>query len=105
MASRSYTSGKSIHEKSLAHKTIHHLAQSNSFSPCTTNLSFDFPGQKRLKLHHAPTFRNHFFFLSFPRETFTNDADFRHIWEAMRHVWPEAHWPGQDHLSGIESRL
>ena len=29
----------------------------------------------------------------------------RHIWEAMRHVWPEAHWPGEQHLAAIESRL
>ncbi|KAI9872202.1 MAG: hypothetical protein M1830_001918 [Pleopsidium flavum] len=29
----------------------------------------------------------------------------RHIWEAMRHVWPEAHWPGEEHLAGLESRL
>ena len=29
----------------------------------------------------------------------------RHIWEAMRYVWPDAHWPGEQHLSGIESRL
>ncbi len=29
----------------------------------------------------------------------------RHIWEAMRHVWPEAHWPGEQHFAGIESRL
>ncbi|CAF9939135.1 MAG: hypothetical protein ALECFALPRED_007989 [Alectoria fallacina] len=28
-----------------------------------------------------------------------------HIWEAMRHVWPEVHWPGEQHLAGIESRL
>ena len=28
-----------------------------------------------------------------------------HIWETMRHVWPEAHWPGEQHLAGIESRL
>lgn len=28
-----------------------------------------------------------------------------HIWEAMRHVWPEARWPGEQHLAGIESRL
>ena len=28
-----------------------------------------------------------------------------HIWEAMRFVWPEAHWPGEHHLAGIESRL
>lgn len=28
-----------------------------------------------------------------------------HIWEAMRHVWPEAHWPGEQHLAGMESRL
>ena len=29
----------------------------------------------------------------------------RHIWEAMRHVWPDAHWPGEQHLAAIESRL
>ncbi|KAG4030645.1 hypothetical protein MFRU_011g01030 [Monilinia fructicola] len=29
----------------------------------------------------------------------------RHIWEAMRHVWPEAHWPGEANFAGIESRL
>ncbi|CAD6448499.1 5a584f8f-453f-47c9-b2e8-751fb7c58332 [Sclerotinia trifoliorum] len=29
----------------------------------------------------------------------------RHIWEAMRYVWPEAHWPGEENLAGIESRL
>ena len=28
-----------------------------------------------------------------------------HIWEAMRHIWPEAHWPGEQHLAAIESRL
>ncbi|KAI9751219.1 MAG: hypothetical protein M4579_006151 [Chaenotheca gracillima] len=29
-----------------------------------------------------------------------------HIWEAMRHVWPEAHWPGEEqHLGRLESRL
>ena len=28
-----------------------------------------------------------------------------HIWEAMRHVWPDAHWPGEQHLASIESRL
>ncbi|KAI9797129.1 MAG: hypothetical protein M1833_005644 [Piccolia ochrophora] len=28
-----------------------------------------------------------------------------HIWEALRHVWPHAHWPGEEHLAGIESRL
>ena len=28
-----------------------------------------------------------------------------HIWEAMRHVWPEVRWPGEQHLAGIESRL
>lgn len=28
-----------------------------------------------------------------------------HIWEAMRHIWPEARWPGEEHLAGIESRL
>ena len=29
----------------------------------------------------------------------------RHIWEAMRHVWPDAHWPGEQHLAAFESRL
>ncbi|EDN92726.1 hypothetical protein SS1G_08589 [Sclerotinia sclerotiorum 1980 UF-70] len=29
----------------------------------------------------------------------------RHIWEAMRYVWPEAHWPGEENFAGIESRL
>ncbi|TVY71433.1 Peroxisomal Lon protease-like protein [Lachnellula suecica] len=29
----------------------------------------------------------------------------RHIWEAMRYVWPEAHWPGEEHFAGIESQL
>jgi ATP-dependent Lon protease len=29
----------------------------------------------------------------------------RHIWEAMRHVWPEAHWPGEQNFAGIESQL
>ncbi|KAL2141886.1 hypothetical protein VTI28DRAFT_1819 [Corynascus sepedonium] len=29
-----------------------------------------------------------------------------HIWEAIRHVWPDSHWPGeQDHHPGVESRL
>lgn len=28
-----------------------------------------------------------------------------HIWEAMRLVWPDAHWPGERHWSGLESRL
>lgn len=27
------------------------------------------------------------------------------IWEAMRHIWPDAHWPGEQHLAAIESRL
>ena len=34
-----------------------------------------------------------------------NNYLYRHIWEAMRHVWPEAHWPGEQHLAAIESRL
>ncbi|KAH8593412.1 ATP-dependent protease-like protein la [Bisporella sp. PMI_857] len=29
----------------------------------------------------------------------------RHIWEAMRYVWPDTHWPGEEHFAGIESRL
>lgn len=28
-----------------------------------------------------------------------------HIWEAMRHIWPDAHWPGEDQFNGVESRL
>ena len=28
-----------------------------------------------------------------------------HIWEGVRNVWPEAHWPGEDLGAGIESRL
>ncbi|GAM85003.1 hypothetical protein ANO11243_030060 [Dothideomycetidae sp. 11243] len=28
-----------------------------------------------------------------------------HIWEALRHVWPDAHWPGERAWSGLESRL
>ncbi|CAD6503536.1 BgTH12-03198 [Blumeria graminis f. sp. triticale] len=28
-----------------------------------------------------------------------------HIWEAMRHVWPHAHWPGEQSFIGIESQL
>lgn len=28
-----------------------------------------------------------------------------HIWEGVRTVWPEAHWPGEDLGAGIESRL
>ena len=29
----------------------------------------------------------------------------RHIWEAMRYIWPDTHWPGKEHMAGIESRL
>ncbi|KAI9376350.1 ATP-dependent protease La [Aspergillus egyptiacus] len=29
----------------------------------------------------------------------------RHIWEAIRHVWPDAHWPGRHHVDFVESRL
>ena len=28
-----------------------------------------------------------------------------HIWEGVRNVWPDAHWPGEDLGAGIESRL
>lgn len=28
-----------------------------------------------------------------------------HIWEAVRNVWPEGHWPGEDLAAGYESRL
>ncbi|KAI6247908.1 Lon protease 2, peroxisomal [Erysiphe necator] len=29
----------------------------------------------------------------------------RNIWEAMHHVWPQAHWPGEQNIHGIESQL
>ncbi|EPS32558.1 Lon protease, peroxisomal [Penicillium oxalicum] len=29
----------------------------------------------------------------------------QHIWEALRHIWPDAHWPGQHQPNYIESRL
>lgn len=29
----------------------------------------------------------------------------RHIWEAMRCVWPDAHWPGERNFAAIESQL
>lgn len=29
----------------------------------------------------------------------------RHIWEAIRQIWPHAHWPGQHHMDMLESRL
>ncbi|KAH0032341.1 ATP-dependent protease-like protein La, partial [Aureobasidium melanogenum] len=28
-----------------------------------------------------------------------------HIWEAMRQVWPDDHWPGERQWDGLESRL
>ncbi|KAI9052831.1 hypothetical protein LZ554_003104 [Drepanopeziza brunnea f. sp. 'monogermtubi'] len=28
-----------------------------------------------------------------------------HIWEAMHHVWPGVHWPGEQNFAGIESRF
>ena len=28
-----------------------------------------------------------------------------HVWEGVRNVWPDAHWPGEDLGAGIESRL
>ena len=28
-----------------------------------------------------------------------------HIWEAIRRVWPEGRWPGEQPLAGVESRL
>lgn len=28
-----------------------------------------------------------------------------HIWEGVRNVWPDGHWPGEDMGAGIESRL
>ena len=29
----------------------------------------------------------------------------RHIWEAMREIWPDASWPGERAWTGFESRL
>ncbi|KKK21236.1 hypothetical protein P175DRAFT_0498556 [Aspergillus ochraceoroseus IBT 24754] len=29
----------------------------------------------------------------------------RHIWEAIRQVWPDAHWPGQHQMDFVESHL
>ncbi|KAJ5101753.1 hypothetical protein NUU61_003975 [Penicillium alfredii] len=29
----------------------------------------------------------------------------QHIWEALRQIWPDAHWPGQHHMNFVESRL
>ncbi|KAJ5279400.1 hypothetical protein N7478_004772 [Penicillium angulare] len=29
----------------------------------------------------------------------------QHIWEALGKIWPDAHWPGQQHMNLIESRL
>ncbi|KAJ5370861.1 Lon protease peroxisomal [Penicillium cataractarum] len=29
----------------------------------------------------------------------------QHIWEALRHIWPDAHWPGQHQMNFVESRL
>lgn len=28
-----------------------------------------------------------------------------HIWEAIRHIWPDAHWPEDHELPGFQSRL
>ncbi|KAF9253003.1 hypothetical protein LCP9604111_529 [Penicillium roqueforti] len=29
----------------------------------------------------------------------------KHIWEGLRHVWPDAQWPGQHQMNFVESRL
>ncbi|KAJ5924954.1 hypothetical protein N7454_007593 [Penicillium verhagenii] len=29
----------------------------------------------------------------------------QHIWEALGKIWPDAHWPGQQHVNMVESRL
>lgn len=29
----------------------------------------------------------------------------RHIWEALRQIWPDAQWPGQHQMNFVESRL
>jgi len=28
-----------------------------------------------------------------------------HLWEAIRHVWPDAHFPGEQQFAEIQSRL
>lgn len=28
-----------------------------------------------------------------------------HMWEAIRHVWPDGHWPGEDEVPAVQSRL
>lgn len=33
------------------------------------------------------------------------DASNSHIWEALRYVWPDVHWPGEHELPGFHSRL
>jgi succinate dehydrogenase hydrophobic anchor subunit len=30
---------------------------------------------------------------------------YRHIWEGLRTIWPDAQWPGQHHMNLLESRL
>jgi ATP-dependent Lon protease len=31
---------------------------------------------------------------------------YSHVWEALGHVWPDAHWPGQEkYQQSFESRL
>ncbi|KAL4890194.1 Lon protease C-terminal proteolytic domain-containing protein [Aspergillus ambiguus] len=42
-----------------------------------------------------------------PKEV-SNDLEIiyvKHIWEGIRHVWPDAHWPGQHQMNFVESRL
>ncbi|KAJ5764457.1 hypothetical protein N7533_003138 [Penicillium manginii] len=29
----------------------------------------------------------------------------QHIWEGLRQIWPDAHWPGQHQMNFVESRL
>ena len=29
----------------------------------------------------------------------------RNIWEAMKHVWPQSNWPGEQRFAAVESRL
>lgn len=33
------------------------------------------------------------------------DASNSHIWEAIRYVWPDVHWPSDHELPGSHSRL
>jgi len=33
------------------------------------------------------------------------DSMTRHIYDAMRYVWPDTHWPGEERFAVVESQL